>query len=353
MATPHTALVSDDLTGALDSAVAFAQAGWRTVVATSLAALGQALAAGADVVAVSLNSREIAAGEAAARAREAAVALSGVPVVFKKIDSRMKGHVGAEATEIARLRGIGRLVVCPAIPELGRTVVNGHITGHGIDVPIPVAFPQVGPVGLECPDASADDDLDRIVAKADGALLVGARGLAFALARSLGAPAGRKAASPRLVLPAALVIGSRDATTLVQVDRLREAFAGATWIGAPDGAITQVTALREVAILQATDGGGRPDGATVSARLAKAMADHLMDGRKTLVLTGGETAAACLEVLGVSVLRVLGEVLPGLPISEPLDFPDAAHIVTKSGGFGDPDCLVNLVRVAMDHSRAT
>ena len=57
MSPPHTALVSDYLTGALDSAVPFARAGWRTVVATGLPVLHSALAAGADVVAVSLNSR--------------------------------------------------------------------------------------------------------------------------------------------------------------------------------------------------------------------------------------------------------------------------------------------------------
>lgn len=351
MSTPHTALVSDDLTGALDSAVAFARAGWRTVVATGPDSLERAMSAGADVVAVSLNSREVGAEEARARVRQAAVALSCVPVVFKKIDSRMKGHVREESLALAQMRGIGKLIVCPAIPELGRHVVEGHVTGHGIATPIPVSVPQVGEVVLTCPDAGTDDDLDRIVAGAGGALLVGARGLASALARQRGMPMGSAAPTPPLRLPVGIVVGSRDMTTLVQVDRLRAAFPAADWIAAPDGEVVQRPALSDVAILQAVEGGGCLAGATVAARLAGGVA-NLVQGRRTLILTGGETAAACLSAMGIGVLRLLGEVQPGLPVSEPLDFPDAPHIVTKSGGFGEPDCLADLVRVAMDQSRA-
>jgi uncharacterized protein YgbK (DUF1537 family) len=353
MTSPHTALVSDDLTGALDSAVAFAREGCRTLVATGPAALERALATGADVIAVSLNSREAGPTEAAARARQAAHLLSGVPVLFKKIDSRMKGHVVEEALALAQARAIGRLILCPAIPELGRKVVDGHVTGHGIASPIPVALPHTREVALACPDAGTDNDLDRIVADSEGALLVGARGLASALARRRGRMIGATVpAPPSLRLPVGLVVGSRDRTTLSQVDLLRAAFPSADWIAAPDGEVGNMPALSEVAILQAIDGSGGRDGATVSERLAKGLVRHLSGGRRTLLLTGGETAAACLNAMGIDVLRLVGEVQPGLPVSEPLDFPDALRIVTKSGGFGDPDCLANLVRVAMDQSRA-
>jgi D-threonate/D-erythronate kinase len=353
MSRPHTALVSDDLTGALDSAVPFARAGWHTIVATGLPSLDRALAAGADVVAVSLNSREISAAEATARARRAVAALSDVPVIFKKIDSRMKGHVRAEALELAGARGLKRMVVCPAIPELGRQVAGGHVTGHGIPTPIPVAFPPDAQIEICCPDAATDADLDRIIASSNGALAVGARGLASALARLSG-----KAAMPFIPhgvprLPISLVIGSRDPVTLMQVDRLRAAFPAARWIGAADGTLEDAPAFADIVILQVVDGGGALDGATVSARLASGLSACLSTGRKTLLLTGGETAAACLDAMGIGVLQVLGEIQPGLPVSVPLDFPDALHIVTKSGGFGEPDCLADLVRVVSDQSRAT
>lgn len=351
MSPLHTALVSDDLTGALDSAVPFARAGWYTVVATDLSALDRAIATGAEVVAVSLNSREIAAPLAADRARQAGIALSKVPFLFKKIDSRMKGHIGAETRALAVARGAGQMVVCPAIPELDRIVVGGHVMGHGIATPIPVgnAFGYGGQV--TCPDARNDADLDAIVATAAGALLVGARGLASALARQRGQAGRTQGGALRLQGPMGFVIGSRDETTLAQVASLRRDFPAAHWVGAPDGQMTAPCDFGPLGILQATDGGGGADGATVSARLAAAMADQLQAGRKTLLLTGGETAAACLGAMGISLLHLLGEVQPGLPVSLPLDFPDAPHIVTKSGGFGDRDCLSNLARRAMDQSR--
>jgi D-threonate/D-erythronate kinase len=352
MSPPHTALVSDDLTGALDSAVPFARAGWRTVVATGLPALHRALAAGADVVAVSLNSREINVEEATARAQTAVAALSEVPVLFKKIDSRMKGHVRAEALELVTNRGLKRIIVCPAIPELGRHVVDGHVTGHGIAVPIPVAFSSHGQIVIECPDARTDADLDRIIAHADGALAVGARGLAAAMARRSGAAGTRPLPLVPPRLPITFVIGSRDPVTRMQVDRLRAAYSSAQWIGAADGVLAGAPALADIVIVQLVDGGGVRDGASVSVRFATDLAPCLSTGHRTLFLTGGETAAACLDAMGIGVVQVLGEVQPGLPVSLPLDFSDAPHIVTKSGGFGEPGCLADIVRVATNQSRA-
>lgn len=351
MSHPHIGLVSDDLTGALDSAVPFARAGWRIVVATGLPSLDRALAAEADVVAVSLNSRELTVAEAMARARTAAGALAAVPILFKKIDSRMKGHIQAEALDIAAARGLDRIVLCPAIPELGRQVVDGHVTGHGISGPIPVAFATDGPIKVDCPDARTDADLDRIIAGSNGALVVGARGLASALARLSGAPTIHQTADAPPGLPVCLVIGSRDPVTLAQVDRLRASFPSAQWIGAAGGVLDHPPNPADIVIVQIIDGGGALDGAAVSARLATSLAPWLAKDAKTLLLTGGETAAACLGAMGIGVLHVLGEVQPGLPVSVPLDFPDAPHIVTKSGGFGGPDCLADLVRVAADQGR--
>jgi D-threonate/D-erythronate kinase len=353
MSNPHTAIVSDDLTGALDSAVPFARAGWRTIVATGLPALGAALAARCDVVAVSLNSREIDEAKATSRMRQAAVRLQDVPVLFKKIDSRMKGHVRAEALALARTLALRRMIVCPAIPELGRHVVAGLVVGHGITGPVPVQFAPDDAVGVEYPDAQTDADMDRIVAGSDGALLVGARGLASSLARRSGSGPRGTLPRPLTGLPLTMVIGTQDPTTVEQVRRLRESCPEAEWIAAPDGKVGHLTTAGRIAILQAVSGVRGTPGPVVADRLAATLVSALLAGRRTLVLTGGETAAACLNSMGVGTLQLLGEIQPGLPVSVPLDFPDAPHIVTKSGGFGDPDCLAAIVRVSTDQRRAT
>ena len=341
MPVPQVALVSDDLTGALDAAAPFVAVGKHCVVATEPAALPAALAAGAEVVAVSLNSREATAKEAARRVREAVGTLAGVPLLFKKIDSRMKGHVAQEVRELALARGMRRVVLCPAIPEFGRLVEAGQVIGHGLAEPVPVSAECGEGIIVAVPEARTDADLDRIVAQAGNALFVGARGLAAALARREKAAPGP--AAPRLEAPCAFVIGSRDPITGEQVARLRQALPDAGWIAAPDGQAEVVGALPEVVILQAVPGAGA-DGATVAARLAQSVTGGFLDGRRTVLMTGGETAAACLRAMGVGVLRLVGEVRPGMPISLALDFPGAPHIVTKSGGFGHPDCLANLLR---------
>jgi len=363
MRTPRVAIISDDLTGALDAAAPFARAGWHTHVATSPSALGAALAAGGDVVAVSVNTREGDAQTARSRARNAAVALAHVPVIFKKIDSRMKGHILPEALEIAAQRALPRLLVCPAIPELGRYVAGGHIIGHGIERPIPIDLPQNTPCTIDYRNAGSDRDLDAIVADAQGALLVGARGLAAAVARSLGrAPVPFH---PTFTLPLCFVIGSRDPVTLAQLAALRAALPQAHYAPAPDGVlqdadprvhlppITNPGVIPSITILQATLGDGRAAGSIVTARLAQSMARNLSAQRETLLFTGGETAAACLNAMGIGVLHLLGEVLPGMPISKPFNFPNTPYIITKSGGFGAADSLADIAHLAISNTCQT
>jgi D-threonate/D-erythronate kinase len=334
----QVAIIADDLTGALDSAAPFAAMGLRVVVATGLE--GLALTGGADVVAVSLSSREIAVEAAAARAGAAARALVGAEWLFKKIDSRLKGHVAAEVAAVAQVRGATAVLACPAVPDLGRIVVKGALTGAGVERPIPVA-PVFAPLAVECPDVANASDLDALIAGASPAtLLVGARGLAAALARRLAKGA---TATPRLPGPLAILVGSRDPITLAQVNLARQE-PGVEWIAAPDGLVPDGASQADTLILQAVPGAGA-SGVEVSGRLAEALPRHLA-GRLGLLITGGETAGAVLAQLGIQALEVRGEVLPGLPLCRPLGAMADLTIVTKSGGFGDASALQHLIRQA-------
>jgi uncharacterized protein YgbK (DUF1537 family) len=61
-----------------------------------------------------------------------------------------------------------------------------------------------------------------------------------------------------------------------------------------------------------------------------------------IVATGGETAAAILERLGVEGLRLLDEIEPGIPLGLTLG-ELSIPAVTKAGGFGDEDCLMRII----------
>ena len=99
------AVVADDLTGALDALGPFAEAGMRCVVVTTPAHLAAAFGRDAQVIAVCTNSRELQPEAAARLGRGMAAALRFVPVVFKKIDSRLKGNIAAEVLALAQ--GLG------------------------------------------------------------------------------------------------------------------------------------------------------------------------------------------------------------------------------------------------------
>jgi len=138
-------IVADDLTGALDAALPFAERGYRAGVLltprtaaglggeqeTALHAAGLAL----DVVALSTDSRSDPAEAAAEKVRKAVAELEarGARRLYKKIDSTLRGPFSAEiwAAMEASGRGVAAMV-CPAFPEQGRTVRDGILRIHGV-----------------------------------------------------------------------------------------------------------------------------------------------------------------------------------------------------------------------------
>lgn len=336
-------IIADDLTGALDSAVTLTGAGLRCVVARRPADVPAALALRPDVLGVSTASREGSAAAARAAVAAALDAAGNLPdLVFKKIDSRLKGHVAAEVALLAERSGRTRAVVAPAIPMQGRTVAGGRLIGSGVAVPIDIAAATSAPgLTLDIPDTRTDADLDSALARAldcPAPLLVGAAGLAAALARRL-APGAWSIPAPRLRSPILFAIGSHDPITLAQVDRLA-ATGGATVTEAPDGACPPASARAQLVRLVAAEGRDfNPPAA--GARFAQGIAQLVRaGGAATLFVCGGETADAVLGALGAGVLSIEGEVLPGVPASSILLGERRLQVVTKSGGFGNEDALV-------------
>jgi len=358
----HVLIIADDLTGALDSAVMLARAGLRCRVACRPSDIKAALEARADVLAVSTASRE-GADEAAREAVDLVFdAVAGPPpaIVFKKIDSRLKGHIAAELTVVAERTGIARGLVMPAIPAQGRLTDGGHLIGAGVDEPIDIAGALAGSgLALDIPDTRADADLYRAVAVALGGpptLLVGASGLAAAVARYLG-PGELSAPLGHLPAPLLLAIGSRDPITLAQIDALREAGL-VVEVPAPDGRASWSAPMpsRGALLVQLVSGGARFDVRIAGARFARTVAKFMQTTQAgTLFCCGGETADAILGELGVGVLAVEGELLPGVPVSTMVVNERTVRLVTKSGGFGPPGTLISVaeaaLRVGQEHGR--
>ena len=334
------AVIADDLTGALDAVVAFANAGLRCVVATSPAHLHAALDQRPEVIAVSTNSRAMPAAGAALVTASVGRTLAGVPAVFKKIDSRLKGNIAAEVAALSQVLGLEHVLICPAIPSIGRTVQDGRLRGFGVAEPLAVAHVLADLPGLTvaAPDAETDRDIDRMLASLpNGTLLAGASGLSAGLARRMWRHAPRPVALP-LPQPIVFVIGSRDPITLAQVAHLRRGIPAAAYLAAPNGLASGIPTTSGVLVLHATPGTTEADPAEVTRTLAASFLRARLTPA-SLVLTGGDTAAAVLAELDVGVLEVLGEALPGLPICRAAGHEASTLIVTKSGGFGAVETL--------------
>ncbi|MFQ8432194.1 four-carbon acid sugar kinase family protein [Amaricoccus sp. W119] len=360
-------IVADDLTGALDSAVTLAQAGLDCVVARRPADVPEALALRPEVLSISTASRESTA-EAARAAVAAALDAVGTlpPIVFKKVDSRLKGHVAEEAATLAARTGRTRALVSSAIPAQGRVVTGGQLTGVGVATPIDVAAVMAASgLDLDVPEARDDGDLDVALERAGTEaplLLVGAAGLAAALGRRLApslapglAPGLAQNAAPRgepeLEGPILLAIGSHDAITQAQVDLIANR-ADVDFALAPDGVCPAPAAgagdvgARVVRLVPADGRAFDPQAA--GGRFAAGIAQLVRDGHfRTLLGCGGETADAILGALGAGVFSVEGEILPGVPVSTMLVGKRRLRLVTKSGGFGNEATLARVVDAAV------
>jgi D-threonate/D-erythronate kinase len=349
--TVRVLIIADDLTGALDSAVTLTGTGARCVVARRPSDVAAALRREPGILAVNTASREGSAAAARAAVAAALDAVGRVPeIVFKKVDSRLKGHVADEVAVFAERSGRTRALVAPSVPAQGRTVSGGFLTGTGVAAPIDVAG-AVAASGLllTVPDTRDDVDLDTALERvSDGtpALLVGAAGLAAAVARRLSP--GSRSAVPTVRGPILLAIGSHDPITLAQVERLASR-EDVTIDTAPDGACPAASGGEAGRLIRLVPSERRPfDAKAVGGRFAAEVAQLVRSGGfRTVLACGGETADAILGALGQGVLDIEGEILPGVPVSSMVIGEQRLQLVTKSGGFGDEDALVSVVDAAM------
>src|SRR5216684_1815033 len=278
-------------------------------------------AAASDVVAFDTHSRHLPPAEAVAAVARCIAALPRGTPLFKKIDSTLRGAVVEEIRAAAA--GSSMIVIAPAVPRQGRTVRGGQVFVHGVPLG-EAASGGAAPLPCVMPDCATEGDLAEIARAAPAdALLVGAAGLAQAVAQTRFGDATAAAAPPAPVGPALFVAGSRTAITAQQLAHLRRA--------RPDAPIETPPAAPEA------------DSDAVARRLAQRAVERLRRmSAGAVVLIGGDTARAVLEALSVDALRVRGHVIPAIPWGEAEIAGRSLLVATKAGGFGAPDALLRI-----------
>jgi len=361
-------VVADDLTGACDTGTVFAGPGAVPVT------VWPRVPPSAPTRVVDTETRALPAAEAAARVAAAAQACPARHY-FKKIDSTLRGRIGAEVDALLTATGLRSALFCPAFPGQGRRVVDRILTLDGTPVAetaiggdpefprtpgfartssvVDLLRPQVerplawipldqirtgaGPLAarlkrlagtIVVADAESDADLDALVGAAlalePPPLLVGAAGLAQSLSTHLGMrprppalPGGRWL----------LVCGSRNPASRSQISSARA--AGIRVLSTPDA-----------------EQPDRPVTATALARDARTLLER--EAFDLVVVTGGETAVALYSALDAERIDLVGAPAPGLAFGH-LRGPVHAGLplLTKAGGFGVPKLFVTLKKGAV------
>ena len=270
------AVIADDLTGAADTGIQFRATYAPVYLVDHRWVATDSFAAPAQALSIFTASRGLPPAEAHQVLSDVCRVLGRLAPqrVYKKIDSALRGNIGAELEALMNELKIDLSFIAPAYVEQGRTTVGGVHCIHGTPVAKtemrrdPVApvcesrlpdwiglqatFP-VAHIGLEIwnngPDAVAEqieravaqgvrhltfdaaatDHLDRIARLAleryPQALLSGSAGLARSLAQALGAglPGASPARRPTGALPSGhflFVCGSVSERLRLQVDEL-------------------------------------------------------------------------------------------------------------------------------------
>ena len=133
-------IIADDFTGALDSGVHFAERGIRTRVIVSMEddrSWEEGLRSGETTVLVVDAETRHATPEQAGRKVHAVVSdckKAGIPYIYKKTDSALRGNIGSELEAALKASGESVLSFVPALPQMNRITKGGK---HYIDgVPV-------------------------------------------------------------------------------------------------------------------------------------------------------------------------------------------------------------------------
>ena len=397
------AVVADDLTGALDTGVQFRTWGLSVEVAPTLDQL-TSLEGSADVIVVNTDSRYDAPRQAYRKALEASEWMTGLcDVFYKKVDSTLRGNLGAELDAVMEATGQSTAAVAPAYPLNGRVTRGGHAIMNGVlleeteyasEMALHHSYvPEIigaqtrrkaTHIALETVrsplvllrefqarqeegysfvvlDAEAERDL-LAVAGLPVKVFCGSAGLASELPEGL----GLRAPEPTVTVCGS-VRSSNRAQVASLVDRLGVTQVNLDTVSLLRGGEAVEEALKRadgalssgmhVVLVSAPDSKQVEETRSLGLRLGlkeaevermvvdalseiavKLLGRHQVSG---MVLTGGATALAVCRGLGVESMEIMGEVQPGVPV---LALSNGVRAVTKAGGFGSGDALIEAVK---------
>jgi len=340
-----------------------------------------------------------------------------INAVYKKIDSTLRGNIGAELDAIMDEWKINVAILVPAFPRNKRVTIGGYQLVNQVPlsmteisrdpltpvkesyvpallkaqtkrnvVHIPLSkvmdeaalekeLKKAGEEGetIIVLDAATQNDLKRIAKMITitgfEKLTSGPAGLAEEMPKALGLISGK---------PAILICGSISEVTLKQIRRAEEMIKDpaikldvnkilrngkgrdeeiwriikevkANIAEEKDSIVTSAVSKESVEEDICIGKKLGMTNAEISEKIASALgkiayitAEEEIAG---IILTGGAIATAVLKTMGAIGVKVLNEIMPGIPIGRIIGSKfNGLKIITKAGAFGDQDALSNSIR---------
>ena len=401
-------VIADDFTGALDTGVQFAASGAETRVVTNIEYDFSRTGREVQVLVLVAETRHVKWEEAyrmvygiAKRACE-----SGIPYLYKKTDSALRGNIGSELKAVIDAAGKHTFHFLPAFPRMNRVTRNGihYIDGSPVhesvfgkdpfepvtcsyipdmmrgEVPVTVVESMDGwerQNGVMVYDASTDEELMSIGSflkeKGELGLTAGCAGFAAVLPQLLGLSGKRR---ERISLDKKFLVacGSVNPITVRQLDyaegagmkRIRltpEQKLEKDYLESEEGnraleEWTKTALEEECCIFDTNDLPGCRAACEYAGshglsldelrvRIADTLGrvvEHLVRAgvKSTMLLTGGDTLMGFMRHIGCDEIVPVCEMAPGTVLSQ-VDIDGRTYsIISKSGGFGEEKLIAEL-----------
>lgn len=400
---PLFVILADDMTGALDTAIKFAERGAKTIVinAQSAEELDSCLHEYYEVISINTATRHLSSSRAYNIIYNLSSSLleRGVKYIYKKTDSVLRGNIAAELEALKNAAKVPFIPFVPAHPRMGRTVEGGimyvdgipleetpladdpfcHLSGScvgdifsssklNVEYPVsPSCAPEKAGKEIFIYDSKSEEDLCTIAVllmKKNIHVLSGCAGFASAFAENFTFEKKRVESLPP-IFPLLILCGSVSAVSKTQLDKLEERgiarfrvneedLVNPSFFASLEGGKMMLSIRSELdrghTVILDTLGRSR-EVRKSSIDVAEKVASALGEIGKSffslphiaILVIGGDTLLSFLEKLGDITLRPLAEIEEGIVLTK-LQFQGRdVVLLSKSGGFGDEEILARLL----------
>lgn len=399
-------IIADDLTGANDTGVQFSKNGCPTMVILDPENV-EALSPSQEVWSINSDTRHLSGAQAYNIVYKLALSLrkGRTQQIYKKIDSTMRGHPGAEIEALMDAWEAPMALVVPAFPANNRVVRDGSVyVDQTLICHVPSVLQsemsrKIGWIGLyeirqgvpylrdriikaakDYPvlvfDAVIEQDLEAISQTIkhlpSEIILAGSAGLASFLSPSCSEKTLEEDIPAQGIV--LVVAGSHNSMTASQIQELAH-YTGQKpiWINTNNilngySDLEQDRAFKEasqvidnqcmiLAVDSLLQNSGQPIQEDVNSivavlgNLVKIIVSSVKP--KALVVTGGDTSLQVCKTLGAVGIHLTRELLRGIPLGYLVGgIADGIPIITKAGGFGTQNSFIQLVdQFALDQEK--